>query len=62
MSKLAYSPMTRKVYLIKGNGQREDLTQHFMAFIDTVLPVSDEARQSVADALGLKLPETRTVA
>lgn len=53
--KLAYSHMTKRVYLVKGNGQREDITQHFMGFCDTVLPLSDEAKQSVADALGLTL-------
>lgn len=54
--KLAYSHLTKKIYILKGNGQREDITQHFMGFCDTVLPLSEEAKQSVADALGLTLP------
>lgn len=58
---LAYSHMTRKVYLVKGNGSREDWTNHFMAFVDTVLPgISEPAKKEIADALGLKLPEVVT--
>lgn len=59
---LAYSHLTKKVYLVKGNGAREDWTNHFMGFVDTVLPgISEAAKQEVADALGLTLPAVITL-
>lgn len=53
---LGWSPLTSKVYLIKGNGAREDWTQHFMAFCDQSLPLPRAAKEAIAMAIGLTLP------